>query len=241
MMLARKSLAMFLIGLTFMVGSVEISRADEVLKKIQEDVRSLGGGEKVGHDIKRRVATLEREADLEEAIEDGRFVARTHTHIRMNGGVPFPKESEVMLPPTASPNEESETSAEFRGLEYRKPAACEGSRTIREETQPRHSSGEERVLLDTLYVREGFVPVDAAEIYGRMTEVFTSRSQPSLGELARMRADDVLCIPYRIRVTNRRIYRDTGENALRNYDIDPEARGRLHPWVEKKLDQEKRR
>jgi hypothetical protein len=215
-------------------------RADDGLRKIQEEVQALRGSGKPDMDIKRRVLELEQEADVPSSDLEFEEHERMRTHIKMDGGLAFPKATDVILPEAAREIALDGVHETWASPEYRKPERCDSDDTIQENIPYRDLSEEEFVLLDSLYVREEFTPVDPAEIYGNKTHVYSYGPSAPPGTFVRMREENVPCLPYRIRVTNKHVYRDRGENALKNYDADPSHRGKIHPWVAKKLDGNKR-
>ncbi len=222
----------YLLGLSLCL--LEAS-ADDPNRSLRQDVEALHRQSSPDLDARKKVSTLEQEVSSGQETYAYAQRDRTRTHIKMTGGLPFPLSEHVVL----EPKEGSVTVSDDHFVEalrvFELPSRCDQNRTDREDISSLVLSGTEETLLDSLYLREEWAPVDASEVFGEKTKVFPVGQRSNPGVLYRMRADEVPCIPFRIRVTSRAIYRDRGENALRNYDRDPADRGANHPWIARKI------
>ena len=149
----------------------------------------------------------------------------------MSGGLAFPLSEHVVLESKTETSSGSDGGFVEAMRIFELPPRCDQNHTDREQRGSLALSGGEETLLDSVYLREELAPVDASEVFGQKTRVFPYGPKSNTGVLYRMRADEIPCVPFRIRVTSRAIYRDRGENALKNYDRDPSDRGTHHPWI----------
>ena len=156
-------------------------------------------------------------------------------------GIPFPKPEEVLFKPppagTPSPLETPAPRPVWSPEPYIRPTKCERNETRRQET---NSEGDDSTtLLDKLFISEDLVPPDPQEVFGAETSLIPYGTKEEKATLIRMEIYQVPCVPYRMRMTERADYIDTGLNALKNYDSDPSGKGVLNPFVERKLYPEK--
>lgn len=159
------------------------------------------------------------------------------THVRSNEGIPFPRTEEVVLapPPPFPPLPTSVMIENPPQPEYHKPPKCERSETTREALLDPDGSKDELVLSDVLYIPEHLVPLDPQEVLGSKVVVYPYGPNSGQGINIRMYYDNVPCVPYRIRSTNKARYFDRGDVALNNFDQQPSGRGRRHAWMQKQL------
>lgn len=165
------------------------------------------------------------------------------SHIAGKDGIPFPKPEEVIFEP--SPTLPPSTAATptpapvWSPPPYARPGKCEKNETVRVEVRP--EIPEKSILLDQIYVSEDLVPLDPQEVFGLRSDLIPYGPHEERGTFLRMKIDNVPCLPYRIRITERAQYYDSGINALKNYDSDPAGKGKLHTFIEQKLYPQKRR
>ena len=210
---------------------VATAYADDLNRLLREDVEALHREVSPDMDARKRVSVLQQEAESLPQLSSHQQKNRTRTHIKMSGGLAFPLSEHVVL----ESKTETSSGSDGRFVEamrvFELPPRCDQNHTDREERGSLALSGAEETLLDSVYLREELAPVDASEVFGQKTRVFPYGPKSNPGVLYRMRADEIPCVPFRIRVTSRAIYRDRGENALKNYDRDPSDRGTHHPWI----------
>ena len=223
--------ACFLTLLTF----VATAYADDLNRLLREDVEALHREVSPDIDARNRVSVLQQEAESLPQLSSHQQKHRNRTHIKMSGGLAFPLSEHVVL----ESKTETSSGSDGRFVEamrvFELPPRCDQNHTDREERGSLALSGAEETLLDSVYLREELAPVDASEVFGQKTRVFPYGPKSNPGVLYRMRADEIPCVPFRIRVTSRALYRDRGENALKNYDRDPSDRGTHHPWIARKI------
>lgn len=229
-----------------MQGASNRACADDSLQELQrhvEELRKQSGGP-AGEVNKRALDKARVQADaVGNAINAAKVTptagppAVPRTHVRSDEGVPFPKYEEVVFEPrplkTPRPSEGMKQNVE--PLPYKRPVKCDGQATKRIAMTTGVDASEEKILVDTLYLREDLVPVDAGEVFGLKTKVFGYGPKSGEGVYLRMKTDAVTCLPYRIRLTNAALYYDTGNNALKNYDKQPSGRGVYHSWIQQKV------
>ena len=163
------------------------------------------------------------------------------SHSKSAEGIPFVPPSQVVFPPqpTEVPGETPRaTPAPVWSPEpYQRPSACAKNETKRIEYD---SKGDDSVTyVDRLFVREDLVPIDSGEVYGPKVDLIPYGPNESNATMVRMSIYRVPCVPYRMRMTGKAEYIDTGVNALKNYTSNPAGKGVLHPFVEEKLNPEK--
>ena len=214
---------------------VATAYADDLNRILREDVEALHREVSPDIDARNRVSVLQQEAESLPQLSSHQQKNRTRTHIKMSGGLAFPLSEHVVL----ESKTETSSGTDGRFVEamriFELPPRCDQNHTDREERGSLALSGAEETLLDSVYLREELAPVDASEVFGQKTRVFPYGPKSNPGVLYRMRADEIPCVPFRIRVTSRALYRDRGENALKNYDRDPSDRGTHHPWIARKI------
>ena len=223
--------AFFLTLLTFAVTAY----ADDLNRLLREDVEALHREVSPDRDARNRVSILQQEAENLPRLSSHQQKNRTRTHIKMSGGLAFPLPEHVVLESKTETPSGSDGGFVEAIRVFELPPRCDQNHTERELRGSLALSGGEETLLDSVYLREELAPVDASEVFGQKTRVFPYGPKSNPGVLYRMRADEIPCVPFRIRVTSRAIYRDRGENALKNYDRDPSDRGTHHPWIARKI------
>lgn len=223
--------ACFLTLLTF----VATAYADDLNRLLREDVEALHREVSPDIDARNRVSVLQQEAESLPQLSSHQQKHRNRTHIKMSGGLAFPLSEHVVLESKTETSSGSDGGFVEAMRVFELPPRCDQNHTDREERGSLALSGAEETLLDSVYLREELAPVDASEVFGQKTRVFPYGPKSNPGVLYRMRADEIPCVPFRIRVTSRALYRDRGENALKNYDRDPSDRGTHHPWIARKI------
>lgn len=157
-------------------------------------------------------------------------------HIKGHDGIPFPSPEAVVLEPTPTPLAQTPTvtpTATPTPTPYQRPGACERNETLREVHQPKGSDA--KLLYDLLFVARDLAPLDVSEAFGQFTKVVPYDVPPSKGQLMRMEIYRVPCLPYRVRMTAKARYVDTGTNALKNYDKDQAGRGEFSKLMRQRL------
>jgi hypothetical protein len=161
------------------------------------------------------------------------------SHVRSTDGIPFPSPSDVELDPNPPAYQEAlksgaQPSISIPVMPYRRPGACEKNVTIREPIESLNDSPE-KTIYDVLYVSQDLVPIDPEEVYGARAKVWGYGVTGDESVYTRMETHNIPCVPYRIRITNKAKYEDSGVNALRNYDANPAGNGTLSPWVHQQM------
>jgi len=121
--------------------------------------------------------------------------------------------------------------------------ACKSSNTI---TKPNHdnsiSHNEDEIVIFDMLILKNSAPQnlesassDFADTFGAETKVRHYSTQ--LGDIIALEAskNGVTCLPFRIRVTDKFKYHDTGINAIKNYDGNQSGKGILHHIIRKEL------
>jgi hypothetical protein len=90
----------------------------------------------------------------------------------------------------------------------------------------------ESVMNDVLFIK-GEVPLDPDLAFGIGTTViqYTQDEGDYISYVASL--EGVVCLPYRVRMTENHVITDTGINALKNYDRDP--RGEIYEGIKQRL------
>ena len=244
----RKYIAAFIIGAVVSLCSVQSAVYAQTaipstsLETVQKKVDSV----QFRDEYLRFIRGLKRDNNLTDAdkeklentkkrIESGEEITLEYTIVRGNEGIPFPDPASItdedFYPPTPIP--EATPTPLPTSTPWQKPGRCELDKTEVVVHSPERDPKD--VYYEELFVYEGFMPLDPVEVYGAKVRVRPYNPQDGKGAELRMEMYSVPCIPYRVRMTATSYYYDTGVNALKNYDIDPTGKGKLHPWVSTKL------
>ena len=167
------------------------------------------------------------------------------SHVRGAEGLPFPKPEDIVYEalPTHMPYVET-PAPEWSPVPYKRPGRCESNSTQRvplypdADTNPTKKEGdpdEKELLYDYLFIAEDLVPYDSTEVFGLDTVLRPYGPKSGEAVYTRMEIYNVPCVPYRIRMTNKAHYYDTGLNALKNYDGRHSGVGVLSKWMTLKL------
>lgn len=156
-----------------------------------------------------------------------RVVARA----AFNGGVPLEEPSKAKLAKQREMDEASllagieQIQSHGRNLtkSFLRPAAiskCMADRTVWDDAPPTAPNSDTLVIADK-------PPLDADQLYGKETRViqFLSGEQGD-ADSALIALAQPECLPYRVRVYERRRYVHYGEHALRNFDAKPTGAGK---------------
>lgn len=215
----------------------ELQKHVQKLKSSEELRQEKGTGEALRR-VKREGERIERviEAGKEEARQAPVPTPVPQTHVKVAGGIPFPKPEEVVLEPlpTDTPEPPSKTPP-YEGPKYERPRRCEKPKTDRIQFKEKQRGEIETILADTLYLPESYVPVDSSEVFGITTRLNPYGPESGDGVYVSMEIDNVPCVPYRIRITKYAMYIDQGNFALKNYDQKPDGEGKYHTWMQSKL------
>ena len=240
----RKVLVIMVSIVALSVGA-QRARGDDTLSQLQRQVdeirRSQGIGtspsdRKISASAKKAAAEAERIMNQVPPTQAPVASPLPVTHIRAEGGVPFPKQEEVVFEPfefkTPTPDPHY---VPWEGPRYRRPGRCDRSNTEKLDFPNGASDTPEEILLDQLYLPEDYVPVDSSDVFGSRTALFPYGSNSGEGVYTHMETDNVPCVPFRIRITTTTMYRQSGNDALRNYDKKLSGKGEFHPWIQQKL------
>lgn len=182
--------------------------------------------------------TEELEWDTKSFVQD---LEHPISHTKGHEGVPFPNPAQVVLKPKPTEpagSQAAPTQAPVWSPEpYERPTSCAKNETKRVEYDPK--GNDSVTYVDRLFVREDLVPIDSSEVYGPKVDLIPYGPSESSATMVRMSIYRVPCVPYRMRMTGKAEYIDTGVNALKNYTSNPAGKGVLHPFVEEKLNPEK--
>lgn len=159
------------------------------------------------------------------------------SHIRGKDGVDFPSAEDVILKPlptwTAGPTP-TEVPV-WSPKPYIPPSKCQTNETKRVVWNEKPDGPENEMLNDILFVERDLISLDPEESFGKTPRLVPYQAPFTEGTLITMEIYSVPCVPYRIRMTNVARYYDQGLNALKNYDGDVRGRGKLSPFVQRKL------
>ncbi|RIL04602.1 MAG: hypothetical protein DCC75_12460 [Proteobacteria bacterium] len=166
-------------------------------------------------------------------------------HFRSDQGIPFPDPSSFNFPGGPHfeiPREKLENVTKL-GIEAMKQLAkpikidplpdCKKDQTLKERVSKQVLGNDKTLLLDMLFTRDD-APLDSSEIFGIGTMVVPYRTNDSNPMALLARRLGVTCLPFRIRSTESTVMRDTGMNALRNYDQNPHKQGVFHEYIRAK-------
>lgn len=229
------------------IALAEVTEAD-ILKGIETARRS---GARISDEQVQTILSSYREevaraSRMKEELEwDAKNVAQDLEHplSRTTGheGIAFPSLAQVVFPP--KPTEPAGASPATTPVPvwspepYERPTSCTKNETKRIEYNPK--GNDSVTYVDRLFVREDLVPIDSGEVYGPNVDLIPYGPNESQATMVRMSVYRVPCVPYRMRMTGKAEYIDTGVNALKNYTSNPAGKGVLHPFVEEKLNPEK--
>lgn len=111
--------------------------------------------------------------------------------------------------------------------------ACEKSGTRR---KPRNGTGK---AFDLLFLEKSKLQL-AGDSVPEMGDLFGGQAQlydynPQRGGVLGRKAIQygAKCLPFRLRVTDKYLFRHYGKDALLNYDLEPNGKGQLHPVMER--------
>lgn len=177
-------------------------------------------------------------------------------HYRGQGGIALPTQQDIAASPIVSLVRQDEMQKAIETdvtTDYKKSQP--GRAIIRECTAEDEStrehggikveSGKEDYkgnLVDTLYVMpEDLKGIDLdAKPFGEKTQVFELGDGSDAISL-HLQNMGVACVPYRVRVSRASHHRDYGLNALRNFDKNPEGRGKMSDNVAEKFGEKKKK
>jgi hypothetical protein len=198
-----------------------------------EAINQMRKGLKLNSQEVERIDALEEKVRKKTSSEGDLFT--DYYFIEGNEGIPFPdptalaKDEIELETPTPIPT----TTPIPTATPWTKPKRC--TRADRE-TFEHHALGDSnQILYDMIFISHDLVPMDSVEVYGRSAKIIPYSLNKDDGAMIRMRLYKVPCVPYRIRMTGKDYFYESGLNALRNYDTAPSGKGKLHPWVSQKL------
>lgn len=243
----RRVVAGLLLAGSLFISAVS-ARADDLSDQLRRQVEEMrqNAGERVKTADPKRLQKVERNANswvnaaapspIPKPPSDAQRFERKSTHIKMEGGVPFPAPAEVVLAPRPTPTPGAPASQEVISMpSWKRPTRCDGQGQKVSSFKWAQDSKGETLLLDILYLHEDLVPTDSSEVFGLETKLRPYGPKSGDAVYSDMEVDDVKCLPYRIRVTSKAQYLDYGNNALKNYDKAPSGKGEYHPWILQKV------
>lgn len=229
-----------------------IARAQVTETEIRNEIENArrNGARISDADVEKIVTSYREEVTrvsrMQEELEwDGQNVSQDleHplSHSKGREGIAFPSPAQVVFAPKPTEPATSQVAATpppvWSPAPYERPTSCTRNETKRVEYD---SKGDDSVTyVDRLFVREDLVPIDSGEVYGPKVDLMPYGPNESNATMVRMSIYRVPCVPYRMRMTGKAEYIDTGVNALKNYTSNPAGKGVLHPFVEEKLNPEK--
>lgn len=151
-----------------------------------------------------------------------------------NEGIPFPSPEQVVLEPSPTPVVVATFTPIPTATPYQRAERCPRSETIKKQHSP--NNGDNKILLDKLFLHEDLIPLDSDEVYGAGVSLYPYGPGAGEGQYILQEMYNVPCLPFRMRVTSWGQYEHMGDDALKNYG-DQQGRGipKLHPWVSEKL------
>jgi len=168
-------------------------------------------------------------------------------HLRAVQGPAFPKEP-IVEPdeqkPYTIPQEEAEKyvketeDAQKTLSSTLSPniPACERSETSITELKEQSSPGDaQEIFADYLYLKLDTEPSNSEDLFGKGVEIYPYKPQSRDPLSLAVATIGLPCLPFRFRITNRAVYRDTGLNALKNYSEDYSASGKLNEKIKEEL------
>ena len=110
---------------------------------------------------------------------------------------------------------------------FKQLPVCQKSHTEKTRTKKRKLSSEEKkqVMLDVLELRPGTRPADTEKAFGRTALVYEYGDNPDRRDDWWAERTGAKCIPFRVRMTRAHKFLHHGDDALRNYDNNPEGDG----------------
>lgn len=173
-------------------------------------------------------------------MQEERVGLPVSSHIKGSEGILFPDVKSIVWDPNPPAARESVSPTETPApipteKPYGRPGRCEENKTTRRELYPNLIEEKGPPFYDVLYAPEELVPLDSAQVYGTKAKVFGYGTGSDESVYLRMRIHQVPCVPYRYRMSNKTVYEDFGNNALKNYDKDPAGKGEFDVWVSRKL------
>lgn len=89
------------------------------------------------------------------------------------------------------------------------------------------------LIADILYIRKSSMPEDPTEVFGPTVQIREYEPDPKSVNFNTALGMGVICLPYRIRITDSFTEKHEGKNALRNYSKDQLGKGFLHREAKK--------
>jgi len=158
-------------------------------------------------------------------------------HIRGRDGVPFPDRKDIFPKVEVEIDEEyamevigkylqNQLEATKKQLKLAPLPNCTESTTSKKERRFFTEDNEAKVTFDMLYLAPEQIPQSYREFFGQgvMVRSYDPRRPDPFAYAARN--SNVDCLPYRIRTTGRYVFRHKGDEALKNFDEDPNGKGK---------------
>jgi hypothetical protein len=161
-------------------------------------------------------------------------------HIRLNKGTriePVPQYTPIptpsALPEAWQKRIEAEVAAEVTAAHTPRPATplpiCMHDRTKKVARATASSvKGKDSTSFDLLVIDQKDLPNDHDEVFGKNTQILVHAPEFARDVTEVTSTLKVSCVPSRVRVTGRNRFLHEGKDALKNYDEDPNGKGKVH-------------
>lgn len=165
-------------------------------------------------------------------------------HFRGKAGIPFPNKDDIPFPFKVT-EEDLKSAFEdyFKTVEKfleanttpAKLPKCSKNETTRTETGYNEDEKPEELVADILFLDKRDLPLDTEEVFGKKTIARPYNSNEPNFETLGALGIGVDCLPFRWRITRKYLFKDTGKNALKNYDKDQTGEGEYSEFMKAKL------
>ncbi|MBX7145100.1 MAG: hypothetical protein K1X79_11665 [Oligoflexia bacterium] len=236
-----------------------IALSDEMIASMAEQLGLDPRSEQMQHIVTSYYQTRDREAAGEESQdetqgflenadddEDPNSPTRHEVirHFRGKAGIPLPNKDDIPFPFKVTEENLKQAFEDYfkvvnQFLEANTTPAklpkCTKNETTKTETGYTDDEKPEELIADILFLDKRDVPLDVEEVFGKKTMARPyNANEPNFETLGAL-GIGVDCLPFRWRVTRKYLIKDTGKNALKNYDKDQFGEGEYSEYMKAKL------
>ncbi len=174
-------------------------------------------------------------------------ISQVIRHYRGTAGQPFtpPPTSEQVLAASRLKKEDVEKILEIAKDSWKLPLqvlptpqkvmpTCMINKTEKVAIPKTPKTKPNQLIFDYLFVQKDDMPIDPGKAFGKRTSVFEYETAEHAAAYLAM-AVKATCLPYRIRVTGKYIYRHFGVSALYNFDQQYDGKGKLDKSIAEKF------